>query len=428
MAKSDIKAGWDAEPALPLNPANAVEVEGISKRYRVATGDVGRLSSFFLYRFASSLVREELWALSGVSFEVPRGTILGIVGVNGSGKSTLLRVITGITAPTAGEVRRPPRVGALLDMSVGFHPGLTGYENLFLGASLLGIPREELRARLGDITEFSGIEPEYLETPVRYYSTGMLTRLGFSLAVHTDPDVVLLDEVLAVGDSEFQTRSARRLLRFAEEGKAMIVVSHVVEVVQQLSTDAMWLHGGKVRQMGPPDEVLRDYRAFLNGRIEAARGQAEDAAAAGGTGLESDLHAVLSAPALLPDGNKQPGQYETNGTLRASVVVEARRAIENPDLVAVVLHDTGAVVEEFAASERGVIFDPLRAGERVRVTINFEPLLLLRGRYALSFHLVERGNASAALGHGPEVWFEVNMPYTALPVYCASIPAWFSME
>jgi ABC-type polysaccharide/polyol phosphate transport system ATPase subunit len=407
----------------PADPRNSIEVCGVSKRFLVETGSVGRASAFFLYRLAARASREELWALRDVTFHVAHGEIIGIVGVNGSGKTTLLRLISGISQPTAGEIRRPPRVGALLDVSVGFHPNLTGYENLFLGASLLGIPREELRARLGDIVAFSGVDPQYLETPVRYYSAGMLTRLGFSLAVNVDPDVVLLDEVLAVGDAEFQAQSARRLLGFAEQGKAMIVVSHVVNVVQQLCSRSLWLDAGRIRADGPSEEVLRDYRVFLNRQIEGRDGET---APRGGDATVADRAADIG-PLVLDDGTgKIPEKYVTNGCLRVRARITARRPVPDPDLLVTLTHDTGAVVDEFLVSERGTVLHPL-GPEGAQAAIVFEPLLLYRGRYTLALQLVTRATPARAVSPRAEATFEVDMPYTAQPVYCAEIPVRFEM-
>ncbi|MCX7718410.1 MAG: ABC transporter ATP-binding protein [Candidatus Sumerlaeaceae bacterium] len=406
----------------PADPRNSVEVRGVSKRFLVETGSVGRASAFFLYRVMARAGREELWALRDVSFDVAHGEMVGIVGVNGSGKTTLLRLISGISQPTAGEIRRPARVGALLDVSVGFHPNLTGYENLFLGASLLGIARDELRARLGDIVSFSGVDPEYLETPVRYYSAGMLTRLGFSLAVNVDPDVILLDEVLAVGDAEFQAQSARRLLAFAEQGKAMIVVSHVVNVVQQLCRRSIWLDAGRVRAEGPSEEVLRDYRAFLNRRIEGLQPdkQGQD------DGTVADPAAYIAPPALDDGTGRTPEKYATNGCLRVRARVTARQRIPDPDLMVTITHDTGAVVDEFFASERGMILPPF-GPESAQATLTFEPLLLYRGRYGLSLQLVTRSTPQTPVSPRVSVEFQVDMPYTAQPVYCAEIPVRFEI-
>jgi lipopolysaccharide transport system ATP-binding protein len=420
---------------LPADTRNGVEVRDVCKRFRIRRESAGRLSSFFISRIATRAHREDLWALRNVSFEVARGEILGIVGTNGSGKSTLLRVISGITTPTSGTVRREPRVAALLDLSVGFHPHLTGYENLFLAASLLGIPREEMRRRLPDIIAFSGVDPNYLEVPIRFFSSGMVTRLGFSLAVHTAPDIVLIDEVLAVGDAEFQARSARRLLQFRDEGKAMVLVSHLVGAVQQISSRVLWLEGGQVRTVGPADEVTRDYRAYLSGRIvtRTAEEESESLARAGfreGAPRAYDLSrqdSVCFDSVTIDDGTgSRPDKFATGAMLRLVAELSAKDQAADTDIIVTILSDSGAVIEELSAAERGTRVG--RIGAKGRFTVRFDPLPLYRGRYTIMLQAVDANERTRVYGHSKEIPFEVEMPYTALPVYPGDVPCQFEMD
>ncbi|MCX7019059.1 MAG: ABC transporter ATP-binding protein [Candidatus Sumerlaeota bacterium] len=414
--------------------SDIISVSGVSKRYRITTESSGRAASLFFHRLASRSRRADLWALRDVSFEARGGEILGLVGVNGAGKSTLLRVLTGITQADAGGVRRPPRIAALLDLSAGFHPSLTGYENLFLGASLIGIPREELRARLPEIAAFSGVNPDYLETPVRYYSSGMLARLGFALAVNTDPDAILIDEVLAVGDAEFQERSARRLLEFRDQGKAMILASHTVGVIQHICARALWLDNGSVRALGKSNDIIRDYQFFLNTRIQERRGIDEhrqddeergetDALPGGGT----DRHDIRFNQIALDDGSgRRPEKFATGGALRFCADIIAREPVRGASLIIRVLHDNGSVIDEFTSAERG---QPLPDSFRqLRITARFDPLILYRGHFILEILLADSGTPHSILARNPVIHFEVEMPYTAPPAVPADMPCEFEAQ
>jgi ABC-type polysaccharide/polyol phosphate transport system ATPase subunit len=424
-------------PAAPLDPANGLELESIAKRFQIITGSSGRLSGFLANRLANRRFRKDLWALDDVSCEVKRGEILGIVGSNGAGKSTLLRIIAGITPPTTGQVRRVGRVAALLDLTAGFHFSLTGYENLFLAAAILGISRERMRAIMPEVINFAGINHAYLEQPVRTYSSGMITRLAFSLAVFTDPDLILIDEVLAVGDAEFQARSAQRLLQFREEGKAMIFVSHSSDAVAELSDRALWLDAGHVRLAGGASEVIKAYSSYLNTRI-AQRSRMDAEAAMNDPVIAATVaesaEGIITPPAdavfesvTLDNGDGASCEvFQTNSALRVRMVIQPRVPLQNVDLLYQVLRENRAVMEESTASEHGLELPD--GGEPFRVTLRFDPLLLLRGKYTLAFHLIERNNPAKIHGSCNEIHFEVEMPFTASHVMPSLIPSEFSMD
>lgn len=415
---------------LPENPNNGIEVRDLGKRFRIVTERSGRMSGFLMHRLMSRRHRRDLWALKDVSFDVAKGEILGIIGTNGAGKTTLLRAITGISPATVGDVRRLPRVAALLDLSAGFHPTLTGFENLFLTASILGLSRAELRARLPEIVAFAGIDGKYLDQPVRYYSSGMLTRLGFSLAIHTDPDVVLIDEVLAVGDAEFQTKSAQKLLEFHDQGKAMILVSHVVSIVDQFCTRAIWLHGGKVRMDGPAPEIVNEYRTFINSRIRKrvhidALHDHEAEHALGSA--ELPVLAEFSDIKLTNEKGVTPDAFQTFGTMIIEATVTAKRPVHDADLLVGILFGTGVIVAEISARELGVDLGEVSGTRRMRITL--EPLLLQKGRFFLELILCDREDPRLELGRSDNVWFAVDMPFLAKGPTCpAALQCEFEME
>ncbi|HEX5757561.1 MAG TPA: ABC transporter ATP-binding protein [Thermoanaerobaculia bacterium] len=275
-----------AEPT-PV-PAPAIRVEKLTKLYRrAAPGEQLRTlkSALLEGSLTASLKREEaIAALEEVSFEVARGEAFGVVGGNGSGKSTLLKLVAGILRPTAGRVVVDGRVAALIELGAGFHPEISGRENVYFAGALFGLPRREIDRRYDSIVEFSGLA-DFIEEPVKNYSSGMYVRLGFAVAVHTDPDVLLVDEVLAVGDEAFAHRCLRRIEEHLASGRTLLFVSHTLDLVEQVCDRALWLDGGRGRLLGEPRRVVDAYRqavAESEGREHrAAKEQQEgDAAAA----------------------------------------------------------------------------------------------------------------------------------------------------
>jgi lipopolysaccharide transport system ATP-binding protein len=258
-----------------MEPAASVLVESISKRYRVGhreerseslagaiakrvAGPVRNFKGLRSLHHFSGDEDDTLWALKDVSFELHPGDVLGVVGKNGAGKSTLLKILSRITDPTEGRALLRGRTASLLEVGTGFHGDLTGRENIFLNGSMLGMRRREINDRFDDIVEFSGIE-QFIDTPVKRYSSGMYVRLAFAVAAHLDPDVLIADEVLAVGDAEFQRKCLGKMREAASSGRTVIFVSHNQAAVASLCTRAIWLDRGRVRLEGDVDEVASAY-------------------------------------------------------------------------------------------------------------------------------------------------------------------------
>jgi lipopolysaccharide transport system ATP-binding protein len=236
----------------------AIEVRGLGKEYfRGVHHGNARLLSDVVVQWGRGLVRwqrdedrakhgvEPFWALKNVSFTIEQGQVVGIIGRNGSGKSTLLRIIAQITSPTVGEVHLNGRTGTLLEVGTGFHPDLTGRENVFLNGAILGMSRAEIARKFDEIVEFSGVEA-FLDTPVKRYSSGMQMRLAFSVAAHLDPEILIVDEVLAVGDAEFQKKCLGKMNEASKTGRTVLFVSHNMSAVDQLCDRAIWLDGGRI--------------------------------------------------------------------------------------------------------------------------------------------------------------------------------------
>jgi len=261
----------------------AIKVNDVSKLYRLGAKDEvseslgGALSSFIksplknyrkyrsLYKFDDVLkagksagLSEVLWALNGVSFDVQQGEVVGIIGTNGAGKSTLLKVLSRITPPTRGTVEIHGRVSSLLEVGTGFHPELTGRENVYLNGTILGMRKNEIDNKFDEIVEFSGVE-KFLDTPVKRYSSGMRVRLAFAVAAHLEPEILIVDEVLAVGDAEFQKKCLNKMQDVGQEGRTVLFVSHNMAAITRLCPRVIMLSGGKVMRDGLVDEVVHAY-------------------------------------------------------------------------------------------------------------------------------------------------------------------------
>jgi lipopolysaccharide transport system ATP-binding protein len=251
----------------------AISIEQLSKRYRIShAGSAGAygyrtlresladLASlpFRRWRGSAASRTQDFWALKDVTFEVESGEVIGIIGRNGAGKSTLLKVLSRITKPTGGEVKLRGRVGSLLEVGTGFHPELTGRENIFLNGAILGMSRREVAHKFDEIVAFAGVE-DFLDTPVKRFSSGMYVRLAFAVAAHLDPEILLVDEVLAVGDHTFQKKCVGRMSDIASSGRTVLLVSHDLPMLAKLSTIAVWIDRGQVKQYGAPADVIKAY-------------------------------------------------------------------------------------------------------------------------------------------------------------------------
>jgi ABC-type polysaccharide/polyol phosphate transport system ATPase subunit len=250
-------------PPVPEPAGEAIRVERVSKLYRrTLPGD--RLRTLKSVLVGRSLTRnlkpeEAIVALEEVDFTVARGEAFGVIGGNGSGKSTLLKLVAGMLKPTSGRITVAGRVAALIELGAGFHPEISGRENVFINGAVLGLSRKQIERRYDDIVEFSGLG-DFMEEPVKNYSSGMYVRLGFAVAVHIDPDILLVDEVLAVGDEAFAHRCLRRIEEFLAAGKTLLLVSHSLDLVEGVCDRVLWLDNGKQRLVGEPRRVIDAYR------------------------------------------------------------------------------------------------------------------------------------------------------------------------
>ena len=297
-----------------------VSVEGVSKRFVIRKEK--SLKERVVNRGRSNLHKEDFWALRGVTLDIEAGSSVGLVGPNGSGKSTLLKVIGGILQPTDGSVRLRGRIAALLELGAGFHPDLTGRENVYLNAAILGLTRRETERNFEAIVDFSGIE-RFIDTQVKFYSSGMYIRLAFAVAVHVDPDTLLIDEVLAVGDEPFQRKCMDRIRSFQHEGRTLILVSHSLDQVAELCDRAVVLENGVIRADGKPREALR----VLRDDFEATR--------------QHDVERALAPPSQAqPSESSEPPEFSKPEAIAQPKVRVAAVSITSDGVA-----DTKAIVE-----------------------------------------------------------------------------------
>jgi len=362
----------------------AIKAEGITKRYRLGVFDSNLRET--ISNSARGLARaamgrkapqgaDEFWALRGVSFEIPPGQIVGIIGHNGAGKSTLLKILARITEPSEGTLQFLGKVGSLLEVGTGFHPELSGRDNVFLNGAVLGMSHRQVARQFDQIVEFAGVA-QFIDTPVKRYSSGMYMRLAFAVAAHLESDILLVDEVLAVGDTEFQKKCLQRIAEMAHDGRTVVFVSHNLTAIQSLCERAILMEKGEVRADGPTRDVLQSYlNRDRTGPSSQCRWSGQDAPTNGAL----TLHAVRVEPAdgdpLAPLDVTRPFRITVEyDRARAGVGMVAIRLI---DATGILLFDIANPAASFEAGRHRescvVPGDLLNAGEyRVTVTISDE--------------------------------------------------------
>jgi ABC-type polysaccharide/polyol phosphate transport system ATPase subunit len=358
--------------------AHAIEVRDLGKRYRLGEG------AFGYDTLRDALARgirggredgqtRDLWAVRDLNLDVAQGEVVGIIGRNGAGKTTLLKILCRITTPTEGVARTRGRVGALLEVGTGFHPELTGRENVFLNGAVLGMSRRDIRGRFDEIVEFAGVE-RFLDTPLKRYSTGMYLRLAFAVAAHLEPDIVVVDEVLAVGDTEFQQKCLGKMSEFREEGRTVLFVSHDLGAVGRLCNRGLWIDGGRLAAEGDADEVIRRYLGGTAGRPSSA-----------------DFDDLVAGPIrvravdVTAAGREDSEIIHRDETLRIAVTFETDEVIRGFNVSVYIVARDGTRVLADALGDAPRRAPDLSAGRHV-TTVTVPPLLRA-GEYALGLWL-----------------------------------------
>ena len=353
-----------------------ISVRDATKLYRrYARRSHGTLKSALLARGSRSDGREPVTALEGVSFDVPAGQALGVIGANGSGKSTLLKLLAGIVRPTSGTVAVRGRLAALLELGAGFHPELSGRENVEITGLLLGLTKKEIASRFDAIVEFAGVEA-FLDAPVKTYSSGMAVRLGFAIAAHSDPDVLLVDEVLAVGDQAFAHRALEKFSEFERAGKTLVFVSHDLTLVGERCRRALWLERGRLAADGPAVETVARYRE----RVADEEGGRRLREAGGGSRVGSGAASIDSAR-LLDAGGRPAGRLRSGEPAVLEMTVRAAEALQDFVFGFRIVTVAGTVVFATNTALEGLRSERFEGQARVALTI--PALDLAPGPYTL---------------------------------------------
>jgi lipopolysaccharide transport system ATP-binding protein len=276
-------ADVDADEIEPVARDIAIEIRGVKKRFRRLNDRKTNVKELFSSRRTRTKRYDDFWALKGIDIDIPRGKTFGLIGHNGSGKSTLLKLVAGIHRPTEGTIVHHGRISAMLELGAGFHPEMSGRDNIYLNGSILGMTRKQIDAAMDKIIAFSGLE-EFIDTPVKVYSSGMYVRLGFAIAVNLEPEILIVDEVIAVGDEEFQRRCFDHLYELRRRGVTIVLVTHSMALVADLCDEAAWLDGGTLKAVGPSRDVVDQYLAAVNRREADASPDREETGAEEGEG------------------------------------------------------------------------------------------------------------------------------------------------
>jgi lipopolysaccharide transport system ATP-binding protein len=360
---------------------SAIQFDAVSKRFTLHHERPRSMQELLLHalqgRRQSS--KEEYWALRDVSFAIEQGETVGIIGPNGAGKSTVLKLISRIIEPTSGEIEVEGRVGGLLELGAGFHPDLTGRENIYLNGSILGMSQKEIDRQIDDIIGFAEIE-RFIDVPVRHYSSGMLVRLGFSVAIHTRPDILLIDEVLAVGDAAFREKCADKIAEFRRGKCTILLVSHDLASIQELCSQAVWLEDGQIQLMGEAQRVISSYAACVEEELEAKL----DLDNRGTRQTVSQRGRLQIREVKMVDVEDRPRwTFHSGEPLHLHVAYEATHRVENP-VFSILIHRSDGL---YVSSTNTYNIDPFDVGPiegRGELVIHIDRLDLYAGDYFLS--------------------------------------------
>ena len=355
----------------------AVTVENVWKYFRLYHEKNQYLKSTLLRGRRARY--DEFWALKDVDFEIPFGSTFGIIGSNGSGKSTLLKCLAGILSPDKGSVSCNGRMAALLELGAGFHPDLSGRENIYLNGAILGMTRSEIDRKLEEIIDFSGLD-KFVDTPVKNYSSGMVVRLGFAIATNVDPEILIIDEVLAVGDESFQHRCHEKIETFRQEGRTIILVSHGLMQVAQLCSTVAWLEKGVIQEIGPSYEVIGKYS-----------GQSHDAApkVEGEIGERWGSHEAEITRAEFIDADGAPVHVlKTGEPISLQIDYTAHMPIKEPVFGIRITHLHGTNV--WGSNTKRMGFQPATLNNSGTITLNIPDLPILAGTYDLTVALTDQ--------------------------------------
>lgn len=378
----------------------SIQVKDVSKRFRLYHERATTLKERFVKM--GRLHYEPFWALKDIKVEIEQGETFGLVGANGSGKTTLLKIISGILRPTSGSVRTLGRVAALLELGAGFHPDLSGRENVYMNSSILGLTKKETDRYFDDIVGFAELE-QFIDNQVKHYSSGMYVRLGFAVAVHVQPEILLVDEVLSVGDEAFQLKCMDKVRQFQREGRTIVYVSHAVDQVREICTRAACLDHGDLVALGEASDVVRVFRERLHGEAAFQAGEFEEK----GTGQIQIMSAVIQ------DGDRRRRQlFHAGEDMELVVDLEAHEPVEDPVVTMSLTNDKGHQIFGTDTAHRQIDLGTVHG--RIKVRFSLKRLPLMDGTYSFTlgvrsrdertvFHLQEQAYAFRCINTGTDV-------------------------
>jgi len=388
----------------------AVCLSHVSKRYRLGArqeslrGAIAGAARALMGRRSSTAVdRQSLWALRDVELEIPRGGALGLIGPNGAGKTTILKILGRITQPTEGDMRVSGRVSALIELGAGFHPDLTGRENIYLNGAILGLSQKEIERVFDRIVDFSGLE-RFLDTPVKRYSSGMYVRLGFSVAAFVEPDVLLVDEVLAVGDAEFRQKCAERIQELRQVGTTIVFVAHNLYLVKSVCDSAIFLEGGQIQAKGDPITAISAYETWLQGQQIRARNQSRFTPERSRD--TSSTVDVTHVEVIGPSGAKSK-QFDYRDAVEIRISFSARKPLVRHNIVVRILRSDGTTCSMIRTSDHG--FDLGTLEGKGSIGLKIDPLQLTGGAYAADVVLTGEIDG-VPIAQGYSDWFRVTGP------------------
>lgn len=367
---------------------NVIEVRDVTKSFKVYLDKGSQLKERLLFRKRSRY--EERRVLRGISFDVKKGEAIGLIGHNGCGKSTTLKLLTRIMYPDSGSINIKGRVSSLIELGAGFHPDMSGRENIYTNASIFGLTKKEIDARLDSIVEFSELE-DFIDNPVRTYSSGMYMRLAFSVAINVDADVLLIDEILAVGDANFQTKCFNKLREIKAQGATIVIVSHALGQIEQICDRSVWIHEGLIRAEGPPKEVDLEYLDFMSRRVQEKNrdetGGAELSAESGGKRWGSGEARITSVRSYAADGSEQ-NAFRTGEDIRLCVEYTVKEPLEDAVIGFGVFDMNG--VQCYGTNTRIDKIGGLSLGKSGKAVITLKDVKLIGGEYTIDL-AIEKG-------------------------------------
>ncbi len=381
----------------------AVSVKNLSKKYR-RFNSAGDAMKEFIHPLRRKY-HNEFWALKDVSFEIKKGECVGIIGRNGSGKSTLLQILCGIMQPTGGTVSIKGRIAALLELGAGFHPMFTGRDNVYLNGALMGFTKDEMEEKFASIAEFADIG-DFIEQPVMMYSSGMFVRLAFSVAIHVDPDILIIDEALAVGDMRFQQKCYRKINEFKDRGKTIILITHDMAAVKNFCSTAAWLNDGKISVSGPPADVIKSYTSYMHYDAETVRKPGGSEGVSGkGSGIEWDDvsgcpsfgegGAVIKGVALYAkDPYRKIKAFGGGDWVVFYAEIEATRDIDSPIVGLTMNNSYGQPVLGIGNWMVDKEIGPMKKGDTIVAEFEMKLPLLKNGQYSFTVSIAEGTQAT----------------------------------